>query len=204
MTKIEIRKLNANDLRTVLDLFARHIKVEADRMPAFRRRLFLSCMSGMPFGLLGEDILIGSVAETDNGHIIGTILARRFPFGKSWIIGPVFVHPNFRGSDTATGMMKFTVGHLRRKKARWAILSVATNNIQARRVFEKSKFEYLGPVFTNHDQARKYVQMLTLISGYLQNTDNIKQYPLQTKIAPSDRKPETNRLRTWHIMLRQL
>ncbi len=206
--RINIRKLNANDLKNVLNLFAKHMNIGQERISTFRRRSVLSYVLSVPFGLLGEDTFIGLIAETDDGHIVGAIFARRFPFGKSWVIGPVIVHPNFRGSSIATCIMNFTVEHLRKRKAKWAILSVETSNIQGRSFFEKSEFEYMGPVFADHEQARKYVQMFTLISGYLQNTTcKIEQYPLQTKIAfqgDSDQKPRTNGTRTWRIMLREL
>lgn len=205
MTKMNIRELNARDLKNLLDLFTRYVNVANRRALGFRRRLLLSFVSGVPFGLLGQDTFMGSIAETDDGLIIGAVFARRFPFGKSWVLGPVVVHPSFRGSGIATGIMNFAVEHLRRRKAKRAILSVSTSNVQARRFFEKSDFEYLGPVFMDHDQARKYVQVFTLISGYLQRTDyQIEQYPLRTRIVHSHEKPRTNGIGTWHIMLREL
>ena len=172
------------------------------------KHLHFHYILNVPLSLFGLDTFIGSVAQAGEENIVGAIIARRFPLGKSWVIGPVVVHPKFRGSGIATRMMNFTVEHLRRKKAKWTVLSVETSNIQARRFFEKSDFEYLEPVFMNHDQARKYVQMFTLISGYLQNTTcKIEQYPPQTKIAfqgDSDQKLRTNGTRTWRIMLREL
>jgi ribosomal protein S18 acetylase RimI-like enzyme len=202
---INIRKLNSEDLENVLNLFYLYAKINWKRKSGFRRRLFLSSVLGAPFSWLGEDTFIGSIAEKDDEHISGSVLARRFPFGKSWVIGPVVIHPNSRGSGIATRMMNFTVEQLRSRKAKLAILSVGTSNIKARRFFEKSGFKYFGPVLMDHYQARKYAQRFTLISGYLQNTVyKIGQYPLRTKIAHSNQKLRTNRIRTWHIMLREL
>jgi len=203
--KIDIRRPNSDDLKNVLTFFATHVNVAKKRESGFNRRLLLSYIFNELFSFLGEDTFTGSLAETKYGQVIGTIFVRRFPFGKSWILGPIAVHPNFRGSDLATHMMTFTMKLLRKKKARLAILSVQTSNIQARKFFEKSDFRYLEPVFANHEQARKYVQMFTLISGYFRNTRySIEQYPMQTRIAHSDKKPEANRSRTWCIMLRTL
>ncbi len=154
---------------------------------------------------MSEDIFIGSLAETNDEQIIGTVLARRFPFGKSWIIGPVVVHPNHRSSGIATNMMNFTVEHLKSKKANRAILSVETRNIKARRFFERSGFEYLASVFIDHDEARKYVQILTLISGYLpNNSGKIEIYPRHSKISVSNQESKKTKIRTWNIMMRKL
>jgi len=203
--KIKIRKPNSNDLNNVLTFYATHVNVAQERKSGFRRRLLLSYIFSEPFSFLGEDTFTGSLAETKSGHVIGTIFARRFPFGKSWILGPIAVHSNLRGSGLATHMMTFTVKLLKKKKARLAILSVQTSNIQARKFFEKSDFRYLETVFANHEQARKYVRMFTLISGYFRNsTYKVKQHPLQTGIGHSDHKPEANRSKTWCIMLRTL
>jgi len=205
MTKINIRKLISEDLENVLNLFYRHARMKKKRRLGFRRRILLSYILGAVLNWLGEDIFIGSIAETDNRHIIGAVFARRFPFRKSWVLGPVFLHPNSRGSGIATHLMNFTVEQLRRKKAKLAILSVGKNNIQARRFFEKSDFKYLGPVFEDHDEARKYIQKFTLISGYLQSINHkIGRYALEIKIANSNQKPRRNRTRLWCIMLRKL
>lgn len=199
-----IRKFKTGDLKNVLNLFSQHMKVAKERKTAFRRRLLVSCISDKPFSLLAEDTFVGSVAENSNGHIIGTVLARRFPFGKSWVIGPMVVHSSFRGSGIAVKMMDFAIRHLKRKKAKWAILSVETSNIQARTFFEKCGFEYLGSIFTDHELARKYVQALTLISGYFTNISHeVEQHP-QTETAHLDQSPRTNGIRTWRIMLRRL
>ncbi len=203
MKKINIRKFNADDLQDVLDLLAKHMSVADRRKSAFRRRFLLSYIYGTPFSLLGEDTLMGSVAENTNGYIIGAIFARRFPFKKSWIIGPVVAHRSFRGSGIALSLMDFVINHLRRKKAKRAILSVETRNIQARRFFEKCGFKYLGSAFTDHELARKYVQKLTLIPDYLQNTScDTEEHPLQNRITHIGHKEGKNR--TWQIMLREL
>lgn len=202
---IKIRKPNLSDLKNVLTFYATHVNVAQERKSGFRRRLLLSYIFSEPFSFLGKDTFTGSLAETKYGQVIGTILARRFPFGKSWILGPIALHSDFRGSGLATHMMTFTVRLLKKKKARMAILSVQTSNTQARKFFEKSDFRYLETVFTNHEQARKYVRMFTLISGYFRNsTYKTKQHPLQTRIGHSDQKPEANLSKTWCIMLKTI
>lgn len=203
---INIRKFNSSeDLENVLNLFYGYSKINRKRKSGFRRRLLLSSVLGAPFSWLGEDTFIGSIAEKDDEHIVGTVLARRFPFGKSWVIGPVVLAPGSRGSGIATHMMNFTVEQLRRRKAKFAILSVGTGNIEARRFFEKSGFKYFGPALMDHFEARKHVQMFTLISGYLRNiVYNIGQYPLRTEIFNSNKERRTNKIRTWHLMLRKL
>ena len=205
MTKINIRKLNADDLENVLNLLAEYLIVKSKRKSGFRRRLLLSYTLSLPFSLLGEDTFMGSIAETDDKLIIGTVFTRRFPLGKGWVLGPIGLHPNSRGSGIATRLMNFTMEQLRRRKAKWTILSVETSNIQARKFFEKSNFKYFGPIFMDHDQARKYVQMFTLILGYLQNSfSKNAKYLLETKIAHLNQKLRTNRIRTWRIMLKEL
>ena len=203
---INIRKLNSEDLENVLNLFYGYAKINWKRKSGFRRRLLLSSVLSAPFSWLGEDTFIGAIAEKDDEHIIGTVLARRFPFGKSWVIGPVVLRPSFGGSGIATRMMDFTIEQLKRRKANLAILSVGTGNIKARKFFEKSGFKYFGPVLMDHYEARKYAQRFTLISGYFQHTVyKIGKYPLRTEISHSKQKKRTtNRIRTWHIMLREL
>ena len=205
MTTIKIRRFDSDDLAKVLNLLIRYLDVDWKRKSGFRRRFLLGYILSVPFNLLGKDTFVGAIAETNDDHIIGAVIARRFPFGKSWVLGPVILHPNSRGSGIATRMMNFTLKELTMKKANLAVLSVGTNNIQARSFFEKLDFKYFGPVFMDHDQARKYVQIFALILGYFKNAiHKIPQYPLETKITHSDQKSRTNRMRTWHMMLREL
>lgn len=206
--RIEISRIDAYHLKNALKLFEEHMNVEAERTSAFRRRSFLSLILSVPFRLLGKDTFISSMVKTDNGQVIGAVFARRFPFGKSWVVGPIVVHRDFRGSGVATPLMNFTLEHLRRRKAKWAILSVETGNIRGRSFFEKSDFKYFGPIFADHEKARKYVQSLALTSRSLQNTAYwIDRHSLQPKIAfgdDSSKKPEINGMRTWRVMFREL
>lgn len=204
MTNIMIRRLNTDDLEDLLKLLAVHTNMTDKRKTGFRRRLLLSRISSKPFGFVREDIFTGAIAQADEEQIIGTAFARRFPFGKSWVIGPVVVHSNHRSSGIATSMMNFTVELLKRKKAEHAILSVETRNIGARRFFERSGFKYLAPVFKDHDQARNYVQMLTLISGYLRASSKTQIYPPRRETSFSDQESKKSRTRTWNIMMRKL
>jgi len=122
---------------------------------------------------------VGLVAQTDDGKIIGTIVARRFPLGKNWIIGPVVCHADFRDLGITTHMMNLVIKHLREKKAKSVIVSVERNNILVIRFFKKFGFKYLEPVFTNHNRARNYARTIALIYGYLRNPSyKIEQYPL--------------------------
>jgi len=204
MNEICVRTFYGYDLKNVLNLFSKYVKVAHERIKGYKRRLLWSYILSQPFSLIGQDTLRGSIAETNN-QAIGAIFARRFPFSKIWIIGPVVVHPKFRGSGVATSLMNSIIEDLRRRKAKLAILSVETDNVQARRFFEKSQFEDMGAVFANHDQVRKYVQIFTLSFGYFQNA-RIKTKPLSNSVRTTslNKKSGKNKEKTWRIMLREL
>jgi len=147
---------------------------------------------------------VGLVAETDDGNIIGTIVARRFPSGKSWVIGPVVCHADFRHLGIATHMMNLVMKHLREKKAKSVILSVERNNILGIRFFEKFGFKYLEPVFNTHDRARNYARTIALIHGYLRNPlYKIERYPPSCERASFD-LPGMRKTKMWYIMLKEL
>lgn len=102
MTRIVVRKLNTEDLGKILDLFREyvfHIKPDRsiDRSTPQRltKQLYFHYILNVPLSLFDSDTIIGLVAQAD-GNIVGAIIARRFPLGKSWVIGPVVVHTNFR------------------------------------------------------------------------------------------------------------
>lgn len=201
--RINIRKVNANDLKAVLNLFARHMNIERERISAFRKRSLLSYILSVPFGLLGEDTFIGSIAETDDGHIVSAVFARRFPFGKSWIIGPVVCHVDFRHLGITTHMMNWVMKYLREKKTKSVIVSVERSNIGGIRFFKKFGFKYLEPVFDNHERARNYVRTIALIHGYLRNPSyKIERCPPPRARANFD-LPRIRKTRMWCVMLKE-
>ena len=87
MTPIVVRKLRIDDLGKLLDLFSEHMfHIKPDRSIPQRltKRLHFHYILNVPLSLFGLDTFIGSVAQAGEGNIVGAIIARRFPLGKSW------------------------------------------------------------------------------------------------------------------------
>ena len=205
MAGIVVRKLHMDDLSDVLGLLSEHMfhikPIDRSAPQRLTKRLHFHYILSVPFSLFGSDTFIGSVAQAGEGNIVGAIIARRFPLGKSWVIGPVVVHKNFRRLDVATHMMNFVMKCLREKKAKSAMLSVERDNVPGRSFFEKFGFKYLEPIFSDHDRARNYARMTTLIHGYLRNPSyKTAQYPLRR----GNNMPQTKKTRMWHIMIKEL
>lgn len=208
MARIVVRKLRMDDLGTLLDLFSEHMfhikpdrSVDRSTPQRLTKRIHFHYILSVPLSLFGLDTFIGSVAQAGEGNIVGAIIARRFPLGKSWGIGPVVVHTNFRRLDVATHMMNFVMKCLSEKKAKSALLSVERDNVLGRSFFEKFGFKYLEPIFSDHDRARNYARITALIHGYLRNPSyKIVQYPLRRR----DDLPQIKKTRMWYIMLKEL
>ena len=206
--KVKIRNLHANDLDMLLALFTKHLfymkqdrSVDKSSPQKITKRLYFDCTLNVPLSFLGLDTFVGLVAQTDDGKIIGTITARRFPLGRSWVIGPVVCHEDFRHLGIATHMMDLVMKYLREKKAKSAILSVERDNILGTRFFKKFGFKYLEPVFSDHNGARNYVRAIALIHGYLRNPPyKIEQYPPPKRNVDSSGMRKT---RMWYIMLKE-
>ena len=204
MARIVVRELHIDDLGKLLDLFSEHmVHIKPDRSIPQRlaKHLHFHYILNVPLSLFGLDTFIGSVAQAGEGNIVGAIIARRFPLGKSWVIGPVVVHKNFRRLDVATHMMNFVMKCLREKKAKSVILSVEKDNVPGRSFFEKFGFKYLEPIFSDHDRARNYARIIALIHGYLRNPSyKIEQHPSRRRNADV---PGTEYIRLWYIMLKE-
>ena len=193
---------NTADFKNTSILFARNISIESERRLAFRIRLLLSYTLSKPFNFFKINTFVGPIAQINNRHIIGAIFARRFPLGKTWILGPIAVHPNFRRLNIATQTMNLLLKYLKEKKAKSVILSIERDNIAARRFFEKLNFKYLEPIFDDHDKARNYVLTTTLVHDYIRNQSyRIKQYPSRRRCPDLQR---TKKTRIWYIMSKRL
>lgn len=194
MARIIFRKLHINDFDKSLDLF------NGNLFHINPTTLYFHYILDVALSLFGSDTFIGSVAQTRERKIVGTIIARRYPLGKSWVIGPVLVHSKFRNLGIGTHMMNSVMKRLREKKAKSVILSVERDNVAGRSFFEKFGFRYLEPVFTNHDRARNYARTTALIQGYRQNPScKITQYSSRRKKDFS----QIEKTRMWHIMLKE-
>lgn len=204
---VKIRSLHTDDLDMLPALFKKHLfykkqdrSVDRSSPQRLTKQLYFHYILNVPLSLLGLDTFVGLVAQTNDGNIVGAIIARRFPLGKSWIIGPVVCHANFRHLGIATHMMNLIMKRLRKKKAKSAILSVERNNILGRRFFKKFGFKYLEPIFNDHDRARNYARTIALIQGYLQNPSyKIEQCPSRRKNV---KLPGIKKM--WYIMLKEL
>lgn len=162
------------------------------------KKLYLHYIPSMLLSSLGLDILEGSVAQCD-GNIVGVIITRRFPLGKSWVLGPIVVHVNFRRSGIATRLMNLVMKTLGEKKAKSVILAVGRDNIQGRKFFEACGFKYLEPIFYDHDKALNYARTIALIHGYLRNPSyKIGECPSLRRNA---KLPGMKKM--WYIMLKE-
>lgn len=203
---VKIRNLRTDDLGMLSALFKEHLfYMEQDRSvdrsspQKLTRQLYFNYVLNVPLSLLGLDTFVGLVAQTDDGNVVGAIIARRFPLGKSWVIGPVVLHANFRHLGIAPCMMNLVMKYLREKKAKSAVLSVERSNIVGRKFFKKFGFEYLEPIFDDHDGARNYARTIALIHGYL----HLPSYKIEQ--CPSRRRnvklPGMKKM--WYIMLKE-
>ena len=208
MKEMYIRNFETDDLKRFLDLFSLHMVDSSEKCAhptGFNDLFTASFVIGKLLRFIRQDIFFGLISSTSNKDVVGAVFARRFPLCKTWIVGPVIVDPKFRHLGIGVGMMRFMLERLERKKAKYLVLSVETDNIQGRKFFEKFNFRYLGPVFKNHDRARKYVQRLALISGYLKGTPfKNHQILAQTNSPQIYREMEKKPIRTWQIMFTEL
>jgi ribosomal protein S18 acetylase RimI-like enzyme len=172
MESIFIRNFHKSDLDQLTNLFYKHTFHPEHEKSTPRRNLgnlYLHSILNVPPSLFGLDILTGSVAIVGENKIAGVVIARRFPLGKTWIIGPVAVHRNFRRLQIATKLIKKLIADLKKKKAKRAILSVERSNYKGRLFFEKIGFNYLNQSFINHDKARNYARKFALVHSYTPN-----------------------------------
>ncbi len=207
MNQIYFRNFEKADLRQFLNLFSIYLCSSSDkcaRSAGFHYLFIMSFLVGKLLRFFRQDLFFGSVSVTCNEHLVGGVIARRFPFCRIWIVGPVIVDPKFRRMGIGVKMMQFMFKCLK-KEAKYLVLSIETSNIQGRKFFEKFNFDYLGIFFDNHNQARKYVRRLAFIPGYLAG-NHFKNSRTIDQIDPSQLYQEKNikQIRTWQIMFTKL
>ena len=159
MTEIVVRRLVAGDLEKLPALYSNHLyhsgayqvslalttpTAWADKTS---KRLFVQYVLDAPLRMLGLETLVGAVAHTDSGEIVGTVIARRkHPLEKKWEVGLVVVHTNYRRSGIATRMTKFVMDQLEQKKAREVTLTVEKDTV-AKGLYEKFGFKCSESLF---------------------------------------------------------
>lgn len=203
MMKVRVRQLYADDLNSLSTLFKDFFNFaerSIDRSSPDRliKSLYFHYIFSVPLGSLGLDTFIGFVAQAEDRNIVGAVIARRFPLVKSWVIGPVVVHGDFRNSGIATQMMNLTIERLKQKNAKMAILSVERKNIQGRIFFQKFGFTHLKPIFSNHDIVRNYVRRIALTYSF------IHELPYESaSLRKTGTENQQTRRNMWHVMLKQ-
>lgn len=207
MNKIYLRNFKKNDLREFLGLFFRYMcssSGKCARSSGFYYLFIVSFFVGKLLRFFGQDLFFGLVSVTCNDNVVGGVIARRFPFCRIWIVGPVIVDPKFRRMGIGVRMMQSMFERLK-KEAKYLVMSIETSNIQGRRFFEKFHFDYLEIFFDNHNRARKYVRRLALVSGYFAG-NHFKNFQTIGQMQPLQQKREKDmkQIRTWQIMFTDL
>lgn len=151
MEKVTIRQLKGSDIEKIPPLYSNHLNppswevkhsfIEPDAWAEQDcRRLYIQHILDKPLRPLGLETLVCAVAETNNGEIIGTAAARReHPLAKTWNLGLVVVHADYRRQGIARRMINLIFDRLATKKAKELTLIVHTAS-GARRVYEKLGF----------------------------------------------------------------
>jgi predicted N-acetyltransferase YhbS len=167
MTRMIVRKLQSRDLTQVKNLIGDQLNIKQHRLLALLTHLACDLI----LKLVGLDTIIGAIAQTNNGNIIGVVIARRFPLVKVWAIGPVVVNKLYRRSAIGSSMMKILLGLLKDKGGKLAMVSLGhtERHSAARRFFISFGFFYVKRVFLNRDQARHYVRMVALTGSFKEN-----------------------------------
>jgi len=170
MMRMIIRELQLRDLTGVSNLIKNEINMKHQRLLALLAHLAYD----LPLKLTGLDTIIGSIAQTNNGNIVGVIIARKFPLGKVWAIGPVVVDRLYRRSAIGSSMMKLLLRSLKAKGGELVMVSLggyeqAETLSAATGFFVSLGFFYVKHVFLNRDQARHYVRMVALTGSFKEN-----------------------------------
>lgn len=101
---------------------------------------FLANLDEMTMGLS-----LGFVWVVD-GRIVGnvSVYPANWPaeLGSGWLIANVGTHPDFRGRGIARRLMEAALDMIRRRGGDCAVLQVDTENLTARRVYERLGFYY--------------------------------------------------------------
>ena len=105
---------------------------------------------------------IARVAE-EGGRILGFVLAR--------VESPAFAHvltldivPEARRRRIGTSLMDSLHGVLREKGIETAVLEVSTNNVPARRLYEKMNYQYLGTLSGYYHGQQDAYRMARVVS----------------------------------------
>lgn len=170
MMRMIIRELQLRDLTGVNNLIKNEINMKHQRLLALLAHLAYD----LPLKLTGLDTIIGSIAQTNNGNIVGVIIARKFPLGKVWAIGPVVVDRLYRRSAIGSSMMKLLLRSLKAKGGELVMVSLggyeqAETLSAVTGFFVSLGFFYVKHVFLNRDQARHYVRMVALTGSFKEN-----------------------------------
>ncbi len=168
MTRISIRPLDApatafeglrpvnlrSDLRPLADLME---LVFADSMDSSGRSAIreMRYLSHMGFGLnliarmndLALGISLGFVYVMD-GKLAGnvSVYPAGYPkaLGETWILANVAVHPDYQGRGIAGALVAASIDMIRRRGGARVILQVNSDNLVARRLYERQGFHYEG------------------------------------------------------------
>jgi predicted N-acetyltransferase YhbS len=147
-------------------------------------------------------MFISFVAQTNDGKIIGTITARRYPLARSWVIGPIVCHKDFRNRGIATNLMNLILDYLKTKKATSALVSTEKNNKKGLTFFEKFGFEYINHVSLDHGGARNYVRKSAITYGYLLKPP--KKIQLIHSMRNKHALRPTKETKMWYILLKTI
>jgi ribosomal protein S18 acetylase RimI-like enzyme len=152
MKNVTIRQLKGSDIEKIPTLYSNHLNppswevklsfVEPDAWAEQDcRRLYIQHILDMPLRPFGLETLVCAVAETNDGEIIGTAAARRqHPLAKTWNLGLVVVHTDYRRQGIARRMINFIFDKLETKKAKELTLIVHITS-GARRLYERLGFK---------------------------------------------------------------
>lgn len=166
------------------------------------KQIFFHYILSTPLSFLGLDTLVGFVAQTNEGKIIGAITARRYPLARSWIIGPIVCHKDFRNRGMGTNLMNLILEYLKTKKATSAIVSTEKNNKKGLIFFEKFGFKYINYVSLEHEEARKYVRKIAISYGYLPKLP--RKIQLTHPMRPKHEPRSTEETKMWYILLKTI
>lgn len=203
------RNLNANDLNKLAKLFRTHLfhleqdkSVDRSSPERIVKRLYFHYILSIPLNFIGLNMFVSFVAQTNDGEIIGSITARRYPLARSWIVGPIVCRKESRNQGIATNLMHLTLEYLKGKKAVNVLVSTEKDNEKGLRFFQRLGFKYINQVFLNHQEARNYVRQFSITHGYL------LKYSRKIQLIHSMRNRKGVQLdketKMWYILLRKI
>ena len=185
MEKIIIRRLKGKDIEKIPTLYSKHlyhhgayqVRLSLTKPSTWAKtvckRLYIQYIFDTPLRVLGLETLICATAEINNGEIIGTAVARRkHPLAKTWRLGPVVVHDEYRGLGIATRMINLIFEQLKARKTKELILIVNKYSI-AKRLFKTLGFKSLGQLYVTYSR----IQDLSV----LQHTSRTRNLEIHVK-----------------------